>query len=45
MKGDLVTQAFQFRVSGTGDWKVARTRRLESLRYTVVPAPAKAVIK
>jgi hypothetical protein len=28
-----------FRDSGTGDWKVARTRRLESLRYSIAAAP------
>src|SRR5262249_22274312 len=30
---------------GTGDWKVARTRRLESLRYMLIPrAAAKAFL-
>ena len=28
-----------FRDLGTGDWKVARTRRLESLRYSTTVAP------
>jgi hypothetical protein len=33
-----VSEVFRF-AAGTGDWKVARTRRLESLRYSTAAAP------